>query len=404
MQYRAVPDAHRTAYRTILQYAFDAESGPELDDEPRERPENFHPRGLYDVDDAAAEPSADDLLVVCGRIDFDVRLRGEQHPLGGVSAVASPPENRRRGHVATMLDELLAELRDDGVYLSALWPFDHAFYRRFGWALAHQFVRTTIDPADLDGVAADPAGRFRRLAPDDWDAMADVLDAAATRPLGIERPESWWRRRTFRGWETDPYVYGWERDGRLRGYVVYRVTEEDDGETLAASELTAADYEARTQLYRFLRDHDSQVERVRFSGPVRTDLLETLQDPRSAQIELEPGAMVRLVDVRAALRSVAFPPEAALSLVLDVSDDRCPWNDLTVELRVDDGRASCERTDADPEVSLDVGALSQLVVGTRSAAKLRRHGDLTAEAVEIVERLDAAFPEPDATPYLREFF
>jgi len=403
MQYRAVPDAHRTAYRTILQYAFDAESGPELDEEPRERPENFHPRGLYAVDAADDEPSADDLRTVCGRIDFGVRLRGDRHPLGGVSAVASPPESRRQGHVATMLDELLAELREEGVYLSALWPFEHAFYRRFGWALAHQFVRTTIDPADLDSVAADPAGRFRRLNPDDWDAMADVLDAAATHPLGLERPESWWRCRTFRGWERDPYVYGWERDGRLRGYVVYRVDAEGGDETLSVSELTAADYAARTQLYRFLRDHDSQVDRVRFSEPVRADLLETLRDPRSAQIDLEPGAMVRLVDVRAALRSLAFPPEAELSLVLDVSDDRCPWNDRTVKLRVTDGRASCERTDDEPEAHLDVGALSQLVVGTRSAAKLRRHGELTA-GVEVVERLDAAFPEPEATPYLREFF
>jgi predicted acetyltransferase len=403
MQYRSVPDAHRTAYRRTLQYAFDAESGPGLDDEPRERPENFHPRGLYDVA-ADAEPTGEDLRTVCGWIDFSASVRGDRHRLGGVSAVASPPENRRQGHVGTLLDELLAELREEGVYLSALWPFSHHFYRRFGWALAHHYLRIAIDPADLESVAAAPAGRFRRLEPDDWAATAAVLEAAADHPLGLERTESWWRRRTFRGWEQDPYVYGWERDGRLRGYVVYRIREDEGEATLAASELTAADYEARTQLYRFLRDHDSQVDRVRFTAPVETDLLETLRDPRSADVELEPGAMVRLVDVRAALGSLAFPPEADLSLVVDVSDDRCPWNDHVVELQVVDGRATCERTDAEPEADLDVGALSQLVVGTRCAADLHRHDELTAEGIEVVDRLDAAFPEPDATPYLREFF
>lgn len=409
MDYREVPDSHRTAYREILHYAFSADSGPELDDEERTQPDTLHRRGLYDrpaSDRVAADDSlsADDLRTVCGWFDFTARVRGGRHRLAGVTAVASPPESRRQGLVSTMFDGLLEELRDDGVHFSVLYPFEFSFYRRFGWALANHYERTTVPPDELSSVAADPAGRFRRLAPDDWAEMADVLAAAADHPLAVERTEGWWRHRTFRGWETDPYVYGWERDGTLRGYVVYTVQSDGDETTLAASELVAADREALTQLYRFLRDHDSQVDSVRLSTPVGSDLLETLEDPRAAEVTRRPGAMVRLVDVGAALESLSYPADANAGVVLDVTDDRCGWNDRTLALTVADGRATCRTTDATPDVALDVGSLSQLVVGTLSASTLAAYGDLTPNDPDATATLDSLFPETDPAPYVREFF
>ncbi|ELZ96846.1 hypothetical protein C440_03693 [Haloferax mucosum ATCC BAA-1512] len=138
MHLRPLPDEHREQYGDVLNYAFRPEAGPDWDDNRIPDPEGHHPRGFYDAppDTPTAALGRDDLVTVCAFYDFTARVRDEWHPLPDISAVASPPHTRRQGHIASMLDELLVELRDTGRYLSALWPFKYEFYRRFGWATA----------------------------------------------------------------------------------------------------------------------------------------------------------------------------------------------------------------------------------------------------------------------------
>jgi predicted acetyltransferase len=415
MKYAPVPDSHEEAYDRILSYAFAPERGPDPDREGPDRPAGFHRRGMYDVDadTPGTDLDAEDLLAACGYHAFTARIRGRFHRMGGVSAVASPPEHRRRGVVRRMVGGLHAELREEGVAFAALWPFKYSFYRRLGYARVNDYARVTVPPAELEGAVPDADGEFVRLSPDDWERLDAVHAAAATEPLALDRTEDWWRTRVFQSWETDPFVYGWERDGDLRGYLVYSVREDDgagdgggneDGKTLAVGELAGVDREARGHLLRFCRNHDSQVARVRLFG--RDDLrpFDRLDDPRAADVEVNPGPMFRLVDVAAGLEALAYPEDVAGEVVLRVADDQCEWNDDTYRLAVSDGAATCERADADPDVSLGVGALSRLAVGSHSLDRLETLDEATvsAGADEARETLDRAFPPTE--PFLREGF
>jgi predicted acetyltransferase len=266
-------------------------------------------------------------------------------------------------------------------------------------------ARTTVSPGDLDGAAGDPAGRFRRLAAEDWAVADGVYREWATEAFGLRRSEGFWRHRVFEGWRDDPYVYAWaDEDGTARGYLVYTFEDGDDGREMRVVELAYADDEARAQLYRFLRDHDSQVESVRVRGPtpVSTRLFDELADPRAAEVELRPGAMARLVDVPAALESFAYPGDVAGRVTVAVTDDHCPWNDATVRLDVADGTATCRETDADPDVRAGVGTLTQVAVGSHGVAAAERDGDLSVATPAARETLAALFP-PEPV-YLREGF
>ncbi|WP_129113126.1 GNAT family N-acetyltransferase [Halegenticoccus tardaugens] len=408
MDYRCLPEAHRPVFRRLVRYAFSPERGPDPDDDEEiERPDIYRRRGLYDVDAAVPdeELDGDDLLAVCGYYAFTARVRGGWHPLGGVSAVASPPETRRQGHVGRLLSSLLREFCDRGTYFSALWPFEYGFYRRFGYAMANTHARTVVPPAELAEACGDAGGRFRSLDADEHPRLDDVHREWATEALAIRRTEGWWRHRAFSWWRTDPYAYGWEDDdGDLRGYLFYTVEEEDDEKIMNVGEFAAADAETRRQLLRFCRDHDSQVDAVRLHGPAAeaTSLPEALSDPRAASVEIEPGPMVRIVDVEAAAAALAYPDGVAGSVTVEVTDDRCPWNDGAFELVVDGGEAACRPTDADPAVRLNVRALSKLVVGSKSLAALARRGEATVEDETAAKTLAAAFP-PEPV-YLREGF
>ena len=72
--------------------------------------------------------------------------------------------------------------------------------------------------------------------------------------------------------------------------------------------------------------------------------------------------------------------------------------------RLDDGDGECARTDvpsAEADVTLDVGTLSQLVVGYLAASRFRRRGALDATGGAVAD-LGVAFPEE--TVFLRQYF
>jgi predicted acetyltransferase len=421
MDYRPVPDEHREAFDDAVRYAFSPESGPDWDrDAPEDRSTPMALRGMYDGDPSTpdADRSPDDLRATAGYYDFTARIRDDWHTAGGVSVVTADPTIRRSGVVAAMLDEMLAEFRAEGTEFSVLWPFEYEFYRRFGWAKANDYARVTLPPEALAAVAPDPAGEYRRLDADDWRTVEAVRDEWATETLAIRRSEGFWRDRIFDSWRSDPYVYGWERDGDLRGYLLYRVEageRADDGKTMVVQELAGVDRGATDHLYRFCRNHDSQVESVRLRTARDTSLLDRLTDPRAADVAVRPGPMVRVVDVERALSALSYPSGAAATVTLSVTDPRCDWNEGRFELSVADGVGSVRRvaddargvggagvSDDTAAVHLDVGSLSQLAVGSVSAASLVAYGDATVGNDESIETLDALFPE--RAVYLREGF
>lgn len=408
MDVRPIPSEHDTRVHEVLTYAF----MPEKEVDPEDAPEwldAFHPRALYDVD-PGDDAAADDIRAVCGYHDFEVRIRDDYHRVAGIAAVASPPETRRRGHVAELLADVHEELRDDGVAFAVLWPFAYPFYRSLGYGVAGETQRVELPPEALAGVVPEKSGAFRRLSTDDLSAVREVHERWATEALAVRRTDEWWEKRVFTSqWGQDPYVYGWERDddgdgnGDLRGYVVYRITDPDDadGKRFDVWELAAVDREARDHLLRFCHDHDSQVETVRIQAPSGFDLHASLSDPEAAEVTLSAGAMVRLVDVAAGLESLSYPA-AAETVTLAVEDDHCPWNDARFTLSVADGRARVERTpDAPADATLPVEALSRLAVGARGAAELAADRVLDGDD-ETVEKLDAVFPHERV--YLREGF
>jgi len=400
-EYRPVPDEYRATYHRFLNYAFSPESGPQTYESDDDVPSRLADRrGLFD---------GDDLRVVCGHHWFTARVRGDWHEMAGLSAVASPPENRRQGLVVRLLRESLAEYRDRDVLFSALWPFEYEFYRRYGWGTVTRFTKYETTPEAL-ALDTEPAGEFRRLDEDDWELLDPVLDAhGEDYALTIDRTEDWWRERTFDSWgDTDPYVYGWFRDDEPRAYLVYTVEEGDDGKRIDVNRFAHVDHEAYRHVLRFLQYHDSQVEAVHFYEPENADLLDLVDDPREVDCEVKTGPMFRIVDVPRALERVVDPGRTAASrdsldsIVIDVTDPLVDWNEGRFALDASGESVDCTRTEADPDVTTDVNALSQVVAGYHSVGDAERYGNLTVLDDDAGDLLAALFPPRDV--FLREGF
>lgn len=396
VDYRPVPEEDLDAFRRVLDYAFRPEAGPNPDPDHAGDPSRVGDRrGLYD---------GDALVTTAGHHDLTVSVRGEWCGTTGLSAVATRPEHRRQGLVRRLLRASLTESREAGRPFSLLWPFKHAFYRRFGWGRLGGLGRYELEPGVLSPVADHHlvGGAFRRLEADDYPELQDVDERYADRfDLAMRRSEDWYRHRFFEGWEGQPFVYGWERDGQLRGYLRYDV-EHDDDRLLRVTDFGAPDAEATVNLYRFLYHHEGQADEVRIYAPPDDRLFDLLEEPRAVDLSLRPGPMGRLVDVPTAVETLPAPEGVEASLTLEVTDELCDWNDGTFGVQAAAGAFTVQEGPGDgPRVELPIETLSRLAFGGMTAERAALAGGLDADS-EAVARLGTLFPPRDV--YLREFF
>ncbi|MFC4437541.1 MULTISPECIES: GNAT family N-acetyltransferase [Natrialbaceae] len=402
VDYRPIPD-EREVFHEYRSYAFRPEEGlPPYDPDEHEDPRATRGarRAIYDDTDAGDERPR----TVCRHYWLEARVRGEAHPTAGLASVATPPEYRRRGHVRQLLKHSLEEYRDRGDRFSILWPFEYRFYRQYGWDTANRLVSHAFEPDVLSFArGADADGSFRPFGADDYDALEPAYEAAAE-GLALERDDEWWRHRVFGGHDVDPFVYAYERDGEVAGYLVYAIGSDGDGRTMRVSELIAVDTDALLALLAFCYDHDSQVGRIELRVSETVPIRELAMEPDEIETTIDDGPMVRLVDVAETLPALS-PPDASASLTLAVEDPLANWNDGRFALEAASGRLTCERldaaSDAGSDATLDVGALSQLAVGARSATDLERTGRLEADP-DAVSTLEFLFPETDV--YFGEYF
>jgi predicted acetyltransferase len=389
--YRRVEPEEYGAFLRLVSYAFRPE-------EPE--PETGGPPEAATVGDRRGLFADGELRCAAVNHWFTLDVRGDPRPVAGLGGVATAPGHRRRGLVRELLSSALAEYRERSIDLTALWTFSYPFYRQFGWRICSRFVHTTCGP-DALAFADDAPGPLVELGPDRWRDLERVYRAHNDRDLAMHRTESWWRKRVFRGWTKNPYVFGYERDGELRGYLTYTVEDSGDERELDVGELCAVDGRALSALLRFCRNHGSQVETVRFYRAPDAGLLDRSNSPASLDVSLRPGPMVRLVDVERALATLPYPEGVEATVTVGVEDGLAPWNDDTFRLSVADGTAAVERVGAAPDVEAGVGPLTQAAVGYRPVPELRAAGALEADG-DATETLDALFPPRET--FLREIF
>ena len=109
------------------------------------------------------------------------------------------------------------------------------------------------------------------------------------------------------------------------------------------------------------------------------------------------NSLLVVVDVGAALSARSYATDG--SIVFDVVDEFCPWNEGRWKL--EGGRA--EPSKDEPELSLPVQSLGSALLGGVSFARLRRAGRLAERKPGAIERADALF-RWDRHPWCPEIF
>jgi predicted acetyltransferase len=335
-------------------------------------------------------------------LGFRLSVPGGEVGCGGVTMVGTLPDHRRRGHFSRLVERVLEDGRERGEALSVLWSSEGDLYGRFGYGLASLAARIDAgrDRAVLLGAPFEGA-RVRLVELEEAvAAFPPLYDAVrATTPGLPSRSEAWWRCWRLAGSPgTPPHAPPMfrallEAEGRPEAYALYRIYGSWDTGVSAARlevlEAMAATPRATREIWRFLLSLDL-VERVRaLHLPVDHPLTLLVREPSRLRLTLTDGLWVRPLDAAAALGARSFPSEG--EAVLELRDERCPWNQGRWLLTATPAGGALEATGRPAEVSLSIRELGSAYLGGMSFERLARAGRVEELRPGSLERLDGLF-------------
>jgi predicted acetyltransferase len=183
------------------------------------------------------------------------------------------------------------------------------------------------------------------------------------------------------------------------GYAILRRTPKwsDGGPrgTMVCEEVAAADPAALLVLVRRLVAFDMVTTGEIWGLPVDSPVIWWLGGPRACVEHTYDGAWLRLVDVGACLARRGYAAET--DIVLDVADERCPWNARRWRLSTDsNGSAACTPTTDPADLEVAVHALAAVYTGGRTPGALAQQGLVTERRAGAVRALAAAVATPVA--------
>ncbi len=365
------------------------------------------PQAVRKVDTATYKPLAearrtfalyadDAPQAVAGLIPMQINVRGHIFSMGGVGAVTTAPEARRKGYARALMQHILAACYESGSPVSTLYPFRESFYQRLGYVGFPQIHDVQFDPTALgELLRTPPNGTVRRMALADgltiyMDYLHDIL--AQTHGFGL-LPQSFY---AYRAAQKPLWLAIAEAHGQVQGVMAYSIS--GHGGTLHAPIFLYRQMHGRMLLLHYLAQHIDQITRARLSHLSPGDLPELwwhdldarIVSPRERDGFLTP--MGRVISV-ADLDGLPVGPGAFRATILD---EQCPWNNGSYAFEASGGRLQVQPT-RHADVELHIQGLSALVFTGLDPAELywRGWGD---PHWQLQDTLRSMFPR--ALPFL----
>ena len=365
--------------------------------EPKEDPFfQYYFSNCYEPENTVIGVEQGQLLSTVHLRQYNLNVRGAVLPTSYMVGVATHPAARRGGVGGALLTAALEELRKRGQAITILMPSKAAFYQQYGWELyAHQWVQTM--PLEELRPLTDKSLQFGLLnSVDQWTLLDPVYKAYTKGLCGYaERGEKEWTRLLGSFFAEGVNVAVVHNDeGIVEGYAVYRLGQPE----IPVTEFVYTTRRAQRALLNYFYNHRSQGTTIRWNEGLHDTYYRFYPDGKTGHTTM-PYMMSRIVDVKTALEAIPVNLDAVMmpiSLTFAVKDSLCPWNKGLYEVQFGASLTPSVKklskvVDEKGDITIEVGALSQLLMGTLSARDLAFEGKLEGGA-EWLDYFDILYP------------
>ena len=304
---------------------------------------------------------------------------------GGIGAVSTLPEYRMEGAVKEIFKVLLAHAFTDGEVISTLYPFSHAFYRKFGYETVCWKNIYEFSPAVLRGYAFyGEASLWKQGMPvSGWTELYNRF--ASSYNLAISRDDRAMGERLKGEYYKDrKFCYMLHENGKPVAYLIFQDIRHDPQAILDVQDLAWDGPDGLRAILGFLARFSADYGSIRLFLPRDIELLSLIRSPLAYDIRksTEQSYMIRVVNAERALETMKKP--AGTSFVVRITDELIPENNGTWKVTSD----AVSPTEEEPDLTVTEKALGQLVSGAVSLSEaLYREDTVVTKNRETLDRV-----------------
>lgn len=322
-------------------------------------------------------------------------VRGLIKDMCGVASIGTYPDCRYKGYVKKLLENTFQYMKEHDYAVSMLMPFKESFYQKYGYVKANgkiilkmrlgewSYYLKKNTSSRLDYVMLD-AREGKRIYLDFVKTIANTIHGFTMFP---DIQEAEWNKAVR---DEIIVLVKNKENGIVEGLAKYRKSGFMDKGEIIISEIYWKDLNSRDALFSYFARHIDQINYITLPIPMGVNFYSWFLDsltPFEATIHHYTW-MVRVMDVIKAvsgLHSVNYDG----SLVIELNDPHCKWNNGLFEIRSENGILTADKTDSFPTLSMDIKAMSSLVYGALSIEELlhRRWISFHHNNTNVVEAL-----------------
>ncbi len=297
---------------------------------------------------------------------FESWLDGAPVRNGGIGAVSTLPEYRTEGAVREIFGKLLRHAYADGEVISTLYPFSHAFYRKFGyetvcWKSVYEFA-----PQVLQGYAfRGEAKLWKQGDPTDaWTALYNRFASAFN--LTIRRDDKRMAEHMKGEYYKDrKFCYLLSEGEQPVASLIFQDIRHDPQAILEVRDLAWDGPAGFRAILGFLARFSADYGTIRLFLPRDLELLSVIRSPLAYDIQktTEQNYMIRVINAVKLLEAMRKPADCRF--VVEVADDLIPENRGVWEVTAE-GVSPVKKA---PDLRVSEKALGQLACGAVSLAE-----------------------------------
>lgn len=371
-----------------------------------------HWRAISELDRSIGAFDGGEIVGTAGAFTFDMAVPGGATiGAAGVTAVSVRPTHRRRGVLTSMMARQLADVAERGEPVAVLTASETPIYGRFGYGLASQDWAWSIDSEGT--TLASPSRATGRVRLIEKDEAAKLLPDIRERVWRRHPGEFAWTQLRWDDWLRDSkndrggaserrYAVHESEHGEPDGYVAWNAKPKWENGlavgTLNMLHLYGFDGDVEAALLEFLLAVDLKKTVAGWTRPVDDPLRWRLADFRRMKVtQVGDHLWLRILDVERTLAARELGADDRL--VIEVVDRFRPQTAGAYAIEP----GACRRSDAKPDLVMDVRDLGALYLGTIPATTLQQAGRIQSHTAGAAKRADKLFASI-ATPWCATHF
>ncbi len=347
-------------------------------------------------------------IIACTKIiPLKVSFKGKIVDAGGISGVAVLPEYRKRGIADMMLRYALKRMLEAKYPFSLLYPFQHRFYRKYGWEYVGSVVFYEIEPSNIP--LFDERLNVRKMKNSEREKIKKIYaEKIKTVNFAIWRNDAFWTRVIFPNFP-NPYVYD---DGEIKGYISFEMKKDEKTQTeIFIKEFVSITPEAYRGLWGFFASLSEQVARIKYLAPIDEPLFDIMIEPREKDFKrpffefksyasICSGFMLRIVNLEEAMNLLTTANAPNGEVTIEINDSVIPENNLKFKIVVEDFNIYVQKTNDTADVKTDIGTFTQIFSGFTKAISIYQTGKIWGSEKDL-KFLDSIFA--DSLPFMFQF-